>query len=66
MAFCKTKTKILIKRNKKEKALKLLTNSYNRLSEKIFLEHLITLNFLKNNEKFEDAIKYYSEVLKNK
>ena len=60
----KQRTRILIKRNKKEKALKLLTNSYNRLSEKNIFRTFDYAEFLKNNEKFEDAIKYYSEVLK--
>ncbi|MBA1338924.1 MAG: Tetratricopeptide (TPR) repeat [Pelagibacterales bacterium] len=60
----KQNSKILIKENQKEKALKLLTKSYEKLPEKNIYETLEYANFLKNNEQFENSIKYYNKITK--
>ena len=56
---------ILIQENKKEKSIKLLKKSYQELENKGIYEIFDYAEFLKNNEKFEDSIEYYTEVLKN-
>ncbi len=55
--------RILIKEGQKEKSLSLLSKSYNELPTKGVYEIFDYAEFLKNNEKFEDSIKYYSEIL---
>ncbi len=59
----KQNAKILIKEEKKKKALKTLTNAYEKLSEKSIYEKFDYAQFLKNNDKFEDSIKLYTEVI---
>ena len=59
----KQNSRILIKEEKSEKALKLLTNSYEKLEEKSIYETLDYANFLKNNNQFENSIKFYSKVI---
>ena len=49
---------------KKEQSIKLLTKSYNDLSQKGVYETFDYAEFLKNNEEFINSIKYYSEILK--
>ena len=61
----KQNSKILIKENKKEKALKLLTNNYEKLPVKNIYTIYDYAYFLKNNEKFEESIKFYTKVIKN-
>ena len=56
---------ILIQENKKEKSIKLLKKSYQELENKGIYEIFDYAEFLKNNEKFEESIEYYTEVLKN-
>ncbi len=60
----KQNSRILIKENKKEEALTLLKNNYKKLSEKNIYEIFDYAEFLKNNEQFEDSIKFYSELIK--
>tara|TARA_X000001036_G_scaffold176493_1_gene167072 strand:- start:5015 stop:6709 length:1695 start_codon:yes stop_codon:yes gene_type:complete len=60
----KQNSKILIKENKKEKALKLLTNAFEKLPTKGIYEIFDYAEFLKNNEQYEKAIKLYTEILK--
>ena len=48
---------------KKEKALKILTNAYEKLPEKSIYEKFDYANFLKNNDQIEDAIKFYTEII---
>ena len=61
----KQNAKILIKENKKEKALKDLTNAYNQLPEKSIYEKFDYARFLKNNDQFEESVKFYTEIINN-
>jgi len=54
---------IFLKEEKKEEAIKLTSNTYQNLSNKELYETFDFAEFLKNNEKFEESIKYYSIVL---
>ena len=56
-------SRILLKKNEKDEAIKLLTNSYSNLSSKGVYEIFDYAEFLKNNDKFTDSIKYYTEIL---
>ena len=60
----KQNAKIFIKEDKKEKALKLITNTYAKLSEKNIYQTFDYAKFLKNNEQFEDSIKLYTQIIK--
>ena len=59
----KQNAKILIKEEKKKKALKILTNAYEKLSEKSIYEKFDYAKFLKNNHQFENSIKLYTEII---
>ena len=59
----KQKTKILIYEKKNEEAIKLLKNSFNKLPEKNIYEKYDYAVFLKNNDQFDKAIKYYTEII---
>ena len=59
----KQNTKILINEKKNEQALKSLTKAYNQLPEKNIYEKYDYARFLKNNDQFEDAIKFYTEII---
>ena len=48
---------------KTDESIKLLTNSYNNLQNLGIYETFDYAEFLKNNEKFEESIKFYSEIL---
>ena len=56
-------TSILIKLDKKAKALKNLENAYIKIVEPTVYEKFEYAQFLKNNEKYKKSIKYYSQVL---
>ena len=56
-------SRILIKENEKDEAIKLLTSSFNNLPSKNVYEIFDYAEFLKNNEKFSDSIKYFTEIL---
>ena len=56
-------SRILIKKGKKEQSIKLLTKSYNDLSQKGVYETFDYAEFLKNNEEFKKSIDYYSKIL---
>ena len=56
-------SRILIKEGKKEQSIKLLTKSYNDLSQKGVYETFDYAEFLKNNEEFKKSIDYYSKIL---
>ena len=60
----KQNSRILIKEDKKEKALKLLTNNYEKLPEKNIYQISDYADFLKSNDQFEDSIKFYTEIIK--
>ena len=55
--------KIFILQNNKDEALKLLNISYNNLLNKELYETFDYAEFLKNNEKFEESIKFYTQVI---
>ncbi len=59
----KQNAKILIKEKKKKEALKILTNAYEKLEEKNIYEKFDYARFLKNNDQFEDSIKFYTEII---
>jgi len=56
-------SRILIKEGKIEESLDLIKNSYDSLPIKGIYDTYDYAEFLKNNEKFEKSIKYYSEIL---
>ncbi len=56
-------SRILIQENDTPNSLKALREAYNDLPSKGVYETFDYADFLKNNKKFEEAIKYYSEVL---
>ena len=55
--------RIFIQEEKKYEAIKLTSNVYKNLSNKGVYDTFDFAEFLKNNEKFEDAIFYYTSVL---
>ena len=55
--------RILIQEEQKDEAIKLTTNAYKDLVEKKVYETFDFAEFLKNNEKFEESISYYTHVL---
>ncbi|MDA8822838.1 tetratricopeptide repeat protein, partial [Candidatus Pelagibacter bacterium] len=55
--------RIFIQEEKKEEAIKLTSNAYEELTNKEVYETFDYAEFLKNNEKFEEAIIYYTRVL---
>jgi tetratricopeptide (TPR) repeat protein len=57
--------RIFIKEKKKDKAIKITSEAYNDLKVKEIYETFDYAEFLKNNEKFEESIIYYSDVLNN-
>ena len=56
-------SRILIQEKEKEKALKTLRDSFNSLKTKGVYEIYDYAEFLKNNEKFEEAIIFYTKIL---
>ena len=59
----KQKSKILIKKKKKKQALQNLTKAYNKLPKKSIYEKFDYAEVLKNNDKFENAIKFYTDII---
>ena len=55
--------RIYLKDGDKDKALKILTSAYNSLDQKEIYETFDYAEFLKNNEKFEESIYFYSLIL---
>lgn len=55
--------KIYIQDENKDKALDLMSKAYNNLASKDIYETFDYAEFLKNNEKFEESILYYSKVI---
>jgi len=60
----KQNAKIFIKEKRKEKALKLLGNAYQKLAEKGIYEKFDYAEFLKNNDQFEESILLYTEIIR--
>ncbi len=56
-------SRILVKEEKEKEAIKLLKETYNKLSIKGVYETFDFAEFLKNNEEFKDSIKYYTKIL---
>ena len=59
----KQNAKILLKEEKSEQALKILAKAYDQLSDKSVYEKFDYAKFLKNNDQFEDSIKFYTEII---
>ena len=57
--------RIYLQEEKKEKAIKILSNTYEILGNKEIYETFDFAEFLKNNEKFRESIKFYSEIINN-
>ena len=55
--------RIFIQEEKKEEAIKLTSDSYKNLADKEVYKTFDFAEFLKNNEKFDEAIIYYTNVL---
>ena len=55
--------KIYIQDENKDKALELVSKAYNNLANKDIYETFDYAEFLKNNEKFEESIFYYTKVI---
>ena len=55
--------RILVQEEKKKESIKILKNSYKELIVKSVYETFDFAEFLKNNEEFEDSIKYYTDIL---
>ncbi len=56
-------SRILIKENRKDDAIKLYTNSFNDLTSKGIYEMYDYAEFLKNNEQYVDSIINYTKIL---
>ncbi len=56
-------SRILLRENRKDEAIKLYSNSFKNLPFKGVYEIYDYAEFLKNNEKYADSIKYYTLVL---
>ncbi len=56
-------SRILIQEKEKDQSLSLLKKSYQELKVKGIYETFDYAEFLKNNEQFKNAIKYYSKIL---
>ena len=56
-------SRILVKEEKEKEAIKLLKEAYNKLPFKGVYETFDYAEFLKNNEEFENSIKYYTNIL---
>ncbi len=59
----KQNAKILIEEKKDEKALKLIKNTFEKLSKKDIYETYDFARFLKNNDQFEEAINAYTSII---
>ena len=55
--------RIYIQEENKDKALELVSKAYNSLASKDIYETFDYAEFLKNNEKFEESISYYTKVI---
>jgi len=56
---------IFIKQDRKEKALNSLKKSFEKIVYPTIYEIFDYAEFLKNNEKYEESIKYYTEILRS-
>ena len=58
-------SKILAREGKNEQAIKLLKNTFSNLKYQNIYDNYDYAEFLKNNEKFKESIKYYSLIIEN-
>ena len=58
-------SRIYLQKDNKQRALKLLGDAYNSLIKKNIYETFDYAEFLKNNEKFEESIPYYSKIIRD-
>ena len=61
----KQNARILIKENKKQRAIKLVTESYKNLSNKSIYDLFDYAEFLKNNELFEESLNFYTQIIQS-
>ena len=59
----KQNAKILIKEKKQPQAIKLISNTYEKLSEKNIYETFDYAVFLKNNDRFQESVKFYTKII---
>ncbi len=59
----KQNAKIYIEEGKEEKALKLISSSYEKLLEKNIYVMFDYAKFLKNNDQFKDSIRLYTQII---
>ena len=55
--------RIYLQEEEKEKAIKIISDTYDNLINKEIYETFDYAEFLKNNERFKDSIKFYSEII---
>ena len=55
--------RIYLQEEEKEKAIKIISDTYDDLINKEIYETFDYAEFLKNNERFKDSIKFYSEII---
>ena len=55
--------RIYLQEDEKEKAIKILSDTYDNLVKKEIYETFDYAEFLKNNERFKESIKFYSEII---
>ena len=59
----KQKARILTKKDKKKESLRVLEKSFQKLSKKKLYEIFDYAQFLKSNKRYDEAIKYYTNIL---
>ena len=57
--------RIFVQEENKDKAIKLITNSYKELVNKDIYETFDFAEFLKSNDRFHDSIPYYNNIIDN-
>ena len=57
-------TNLLIEEGKNDKAIELLKYSFSQIDNPNLFQKIEFANYLKNNKMYEEAIKYYSDILK--
>ena len=61
----KQKTKILIKEKEKEKAINLIRKSFKKIPNIDIYKLFDIAEFLKNNDKFKESIKFYTKIIQS-
>ena len=61
----KQKVQILLKENKNDEAIKLMSDSYKKLIYRNVYDTFDFAEFLKRNKKFKKAINYYTEIIQS-